>query len=235
VANRDEEDSQTDETQATRAGEPSDCGQACPTDAGPARDPAWYRAASRARQLSWLSLAYMTAEGAIAIVAAVLAGSVALLGFGLDSAIEGLASIIIWRFTGTRTLSPTAEAHAHKAVAITFFLLAPYITYDAVTTLAAGDHAQTSWLGIGLAISSLIVMPVLGVAKRRLGAQLASAATAGEGSQNLLCAYLAAAVLIGLLANTAFGWWWLDPIVGLGIAALAIREGRQAWRGEDCC
>ncbi|MDQ2883457.1 MAG: cation transporter [Actinomycetota bacterium] len=227
---------ETGGTQATQAGAPSGCGQACATNAGTKRDAAWHRAASRARLLSWLSLAYMTAEGAIAIVAAVLAGSVALLGFGLDSAIEGLASvIIIWRFTGTRTLSPTAEARALRAVAVTFFLLAPYIAYDAVTTLLAHDHARTSWLGIGLSISSLIVMPILGVAKKRLGTQLASAATAGEGSQNLLCAYLAAAVLVGLLANTALGWWWLDPVVGLSIAALAIREGGQAWRGQDCC
>lgn len=227
---------QTDGTQATQAGAPSGCGQTCPANTGSTRDAAWHQAASRARLLSWLSLAYMTAEGAIAVVAAVLSGSVALLGFGLDSAIEGLASvIIIWRFTGTRTLSPTAEAQAHKAVALTFFLLAPYIAYDALTTLAAGDHAQTSWLGIGLSISSLIAMPILGAAKKRLGAQLASSATAGEGSQNLLCAYLAAAVLVGLLANTAFGWWWLDPVVGLGIAGLAIREGVQAWHGQDCC
>ncbi len=227
---------ETGGTQATQAGAPSGCVQACATDAGTTRDAAWHRAASRARLLSWLSLAYMTAEGVIAIVAAVLAGSVALLGFGLDSAIEGLASVIvIWRFTGTRTLSQTAEARAQRAVAVTFFLLAPYITYDAVTTLAAGDHARTSWLGIGLSISSLIVMPILGAVKKRLGTQLASMATAGEGSQNLLCAYLAATVLTGLLANTVFGWWWFDPIVGLGIAVLAIREGRQAWRGEDCC
>jgi len=224
------------QTEGTQTGESSGCSQACPIGPGPSRDGAWHRAASRARQLSWLSLAYMTAEGVVAIVAAVLAGSVALLGFGLDSAIEGLASvIIIWRFTGTRTLSQTAEEQAHKAVAITFFLLAPYIAYDALTALVARDHAQTSWLGIGLSIASLIVMPILGVTKRRLGAQLASAATAGEGSQNLLCAYLAAAVLTGLLANTAFGWWWLDPIVGLGIGALAVTEGRRAWRGEDCC
>lgn len=227
---------QTDGTQATQAADPNAYGQACATDASTARDPGWYQAAARARLLSWLSLVYMTGEGSIAIVAAVRAGSVALLGFGLDSAIEALASVvIIWRFTGTRTLSQTAEARAHKAVAITFFLLAPYIAYDAVTTLLARDHARTSWLGVGLSIASLIVMPILNVAKRRLGAQLASAATAGEGSQNLLCAYLAAAVLIGLLANTALGWWWLDPIVGLGIAGLAIREGIEAWRGEDCC
>jgi divalent metal cation (Fe/Co/Zn/Cd) transporter len=161
---------------------------------------------------------------------------VALLGFGLDSAIEGLASVIIvWRFTGTRTLSHTAEARAQKAVAVTFFLLAPYITLDAGWTLLHREHAQTSWLGIGLSIASLVVMPLLGVAKRRLGARLASAATAGEGNQNLLCASLAAAVLVGLLANTLIGWWWLDPIVALGIAGLAVREGIEAWKGEDCC
>jgi divalent metal cation (Fe/Co/Zn/Cd) transporter len=200
------------------------------------RDASWQRATRQARLLSWLSLAYMAAEGTIATTAAVIAGSVALLGFGLDSAIEGLASmIVVWRFTGTRTLSQTAEARAQKAVAVTFFLLAPYIAYDAVTTLAGRDHARTSWVGIGLAIASLIVMPALGVAKRRLGARLDSAATAGEGTQNLLCAYLAASVLAGLLANTLLGWWWLDPVVALGIAGLAIREGVEAWHGEECC
>jgi divalent metal cation (Fe/Co/Zn/Cd) transporter len=205
------------------------------TAAAVTRDAGWQHAARRARLLSWLSLAYMAAEGAIAITAAVIAGSVALLGFGLDSAIEGLASmIVVWRFTGTRTLSETAEARAQKSVAVTFFLLAPYITYDAITTLAGRDHARTSWLGIGLAIASLIVMPALGVAKRRLGARLGSAATEGEGTQNLLCAYLAAAVLAGLLANTVLGWWWLDPVVALGIAALAVREGIEAWHGEEC-
>jgi divalent metal cation (Fe/Co/Zn/Cd) transporter len=199
-------------------------------------DQDWYRAAKRARMLSWLSLVYMALEGAVALVAAIVAGSVALLGFGLDSVIEGLASvIIIWRFTGTRTLSPTAESRAQKAVAVTFFLLAPYIAYDAIATLAVGRHADTSWLGIGLAIASLIVMPLLGVAKKRLGARLDSHATSGEGIQNLLCAYLAAAVLLGLLVNTLLGWWWADPLIGLGIAALAIREGIESWRGEDCC
>ncbi|MGH3438454.1 MAG: cation transporter [Sciscionella sp.] len=196
----------------------------------------WHRAAGQARLLSWLSLAYMAAEGTVAITAAVLAGSVALLGFGLDSAIEGLASvIIIWRFTGTRTLSETAEARAQKAVAVTFFLLAPYITYDAISTLVAARPAQTSLPGIGVSMASLIVMPLLGIAKRRIGAQLDSGATTGEGTQNLLCAYLAAAVLVGLLANTLLGWWWLDPVVGLGIAGLAVRDGIHGSRGEDCC
>jgi divalent metal cation (Fe/Co/Zn/Cd) transporter len=190
----------------------------------------------RAKTLSWLSLAYMTAEGATAITAAILASSVALLGFGLDSAIEALASIIvIWRFTGTRRLSEHAEQRAQRLVAITFFLLAPYIAQDAVRTLVNGDHSTTSWLGIGLSISSIIVMPLLGRAKHRIGRRLGSGATAGEGTQNMLCAYLAAGVLTGLVLNMAFGLWWADPAAALGIAALAVNEGRHAWAGEDCC
>jgi divalent metal cation (Fe/Co/Zn/Cd) transporter len=200
------------------------------------RDRGWHDAARRARLLSWISLGYMAVEGLVAIAAAIVADSVALLGFGLDSVIEGLASvIIIWRFTGTRTLSPTGEAQAQKAVAITFFLLAPYVAYEAVAALIDRSRAETSWVGIGLAITSLIVMPLLGIAKKRLANRLGSAATRGEGVQNLLCAYLAMAVLAGLLANTLWGWWWLDPIVALGIAALALWEGIESWRGDGCC
>lgn len=221
----------------SRAAASEACTDACCTSPpAMAADLVWLRAARQARLLSWLSLVYMAAEGAVAIVAAILARSVALLGFGLDSVIEGLASVIIvWRFSGGRMLSETAEGRAHKAVAVTFFLLAPYIAYDGVTTLLARDHARTSWLGIGLSIASLIVMPILGIAKKRLAKRLDSGATSGEGSQNLLCAYLAAGVLAGLLANTLLGWWWLDPVVALGIAALALREGVEAWRGQDCC
>ena len=190
----------------------------------------------RAKALSWLSLAYMTAEGTVAIAAATLAGSVALLGFGLDSAIEALASIIvIWRFTGTRRLSEHAEQRAQRLVAITFFLLAPYIAQDAIRTLANGEHPSTSWLGIGLSISSVIVMPLLGNAKHRIGRRLGSGATAGEGTQNMLCAYLAAGVLASLAVNAAFGVWWADPAVALGIAALALHEGCESWQGEGCC
>ena len=189
----------------------------------------------RAKALSWLSLAWMTVEGVVAITAALIAGSVALLGFGIDSAIEGLASVIvIWRFTGARRLSDHAEERAQKAVAVSFFLLAPYIAQDAIRALVAGDHPTTSWVGIGLSVSSIVVMPTLGRAKQGVGARLGSGATAGEGAQNLLCAYMAAGVVVGLGANAAFAWWWLDPVIALVIAAVAVREGREAWSGEGC-
>jgi divalent metal cation (Fe/Co/Zn/Cd) transporter len=192
--------------------------------------------ARRVRLLSWASLAYMSLEGGIAILAGVLAGSVALIGFGLDSAIEGFASaIIVWRFTGHRISSDAAEERAQKLVAIQFFLLAPYVGYESIAALVRGEHAEVSWLGIGLAASSVVAMPYLGIAKERLADRLGSAATKGEGRQNMLCAYLAAALLVGLLGNSLFGAWWLDPVVGLLIAAVAVKEGLEAWRGEGCC
>ena len=196
----------------------------------------WLRAARRARRLSWISLAWMGAEGAIAITAGVLAGSIALLSFGLDSAIEGVASlVIVWRFTGWRTLSHEAEERAQKLVALQFFLLAPYVAFEAVDKLVTGEQPDTSWVGIALVTSSLIGMPFLGVAKRRLADQLGSVATRGEGTQNLLCAYLAAAVLVGLLGNALFGLWWLDPAAALVVAGVAVKEGLASWRGEGCC
>jgi divalent metal cation (Fe/Co/Zn/Cd) transporter len=196
----------------------------------------WHAAARKARFLSWLSLAWMGAEGAIAITAGILAGSIALISFGLDSAIEGFASlVIVWRFTGSRLLSHAAEERAQKLVAIQFFLLAPYVAFEAIHKLWTGEEPGTSWLGIALVTSSMIGMPFLGIAKRRLADQLGSVATRGEGTQNLLCAYLAAAVLVGLLGNALFGLWWLDPTAALVVAAVAVREGRQSWRGEGCC
>jgi len=192
--------------------------------------------AQRVKLLSWLSLAWMTVEGAVAIGAGIVASSIALVGFGLDSVIEGVASvIIIWRFSGTRVFSHSAEQRAQKLVAVQFFLLAPYVGFESVRTLAAGEHADASWIGIGLAVGSVIVMPLLGIAKQRLADQLGSAATAGEGRQNMLCAYLAGALLVGLLGNALIGAWWLDPAVGLLIAGVAVREGLEAWRGEGCC
>jgi divalent metal cation (Fe/Co/Zn/Cd) transporter len=188
-----------------------------------------------ARVLAWVSLGWMTVEGAVGIAAGVAAGSVALIGFGLDSAIEGFASVIvIWRFTGSRTMSEDAERRAQRLVAVSFLLLAPYVAFEATRDLVTGSHPDTSWVGIGLAIVSLIAMPVLGRAKQRIGARLDSAATAGEGTQNMLCAYLAGAVLIGLVGNAAFGAWWLDPVAAFVIAGVALDEGRELWHGDDC-
>lgn len=195
----------------------------------------WLRLATWARRLSWLSLVWMAAEGAIAIVAGVVAGSIALIGFGLDSAIEGIASVVvIWRFTGSRLLSDAAERRAQRLVAIQFFILAPYIAVQSVRELVGGEPPQVSWVGIALAATSAIGMPLLGGAKRRIGARLGSVATRGEGAQNILCGSLATALLFGLLANALFGWWWLDPIVGLFIVVVALHEGLEAWRGEGC-
>jgi divalent metal cation (Fe/Co/Zn/Cd) transporter len=192
--------------------------------------------ARKVKRLSWLSLGAMTIEGAVAITAGVIAGSIALVGFGLDSAVEGFAStIIIWRFTGSRVFSERAEHRAQKLVAIQFFLLAPYVAIESIRTLALGTHAAVSPVGIGLSVFSLITMPLLGVAKQRIADEMGSAATKGEGRQNILCAYLAGALLVGLVGNAIFGAWWLDPVVGLLIAGVAIREGSEAWRGEGCC
>jgi divalent metal cation (Fe/Co/Zn/Cd) transporter len=204
--------------------------------AAPRPTPEFLRAVRRVKFLSWLSLVWMGAEGTIAILAGIMAGSVALIGFGIDSAIEGFASaIIVWRFTGARMLSHDAEQRAQKLVAIQFFLLAPYVTVEALLHLFSGERPQVSWLGMALTVSSVIGMPLLGVAKLRLAQQLGSAATKGEGNQNLLCAYLAGAVLIGLAGNALFGLWWLDPTAALFIAMVAVREGLETWRGEGCC
>lgn len=192
-------------------------------------------AARRARILSWASLAYMTVEGGVAIAAGVVAGSVALVGFGLDSAIEGFASaVIIWRFTGHRIHSDAAERRAQQLVAVQFFLIAPYVAFESAQALITGERPGASPVGIALAATSLVVMPYLGIAKQRLAERLGSAATKGEGRQNMLCAYLSAALLVGLSANALFGAWWLDPAVGLLIAVVAVQEGREAWRGEGC-
>jgi divalent metal cation (Fe/Co/Zn/Cd) transporter len=194
------------------------------------------RLANRVKALSWLSLAWMTVEGVVAILAGIAASSIALIGFGLDSAIEGFASvIIIWRFTGHRVFSHAAEERAQKLVAVQFFILAPYVGVESVRALVNGEHPDETLVGILLALGSVVFMPMLGIAKQRLADQLGSAATKGEGRQNMLCAYLAGALLVGLLGNALVGAWWLDPTVGLLIAALAVKEGREAWHGEGCC
>jgi hypothetical protein len=200
-----------------------------------AGSPEWLRLARLARALSWLTLGWLGIEAGVAIGAAVTARSVALLGFGLDSGIEAMASlIVIWQFTGPRLASATSEQHAQQLVAVSFFLLAPYIAAEAIRALAAGDRPETSITGLVLTAGTAIFEPALGVIKRRIGTRLGSPATAGEGTQNLLCAYLAIAVFAGLAANTLLGAWWLDGLVALGIAGWAVVEGRRARAGKSC-
>jgi divalent metal cation (Fe/Co/Zn/Cd) transporter len=215
-------------TEATLAQASSDTGIALGSQS-------WMRLARRAKLLAALSLVWLCIEGTVGVVAGVVAGSIALLAFGLDSAIEGLASVIVlWRFTGLRTTSSTAERTAQKWVAISFYLLAPYVAAEAIETLIEGAEAETSWIGICLTAGTLLLCPWLGRAKQRVGEKLGSRATYGEGTQNVLCGILAAAVLVGLAANTMFGLWWLDPAVALLISAICAREGYKAWNGEEC-
>jgi divalent metal cation (Fe/Co/Zn/Cd) transporter len=189
----------------------------------------------RVKLISWLSLVWMTTEGAVGVAAGIAANSLALIGYGLDSTITGVASVvIIWRFTGARVDAEGAEQRAQRIVAITFFLLAPYIVAAAIHHLATGSEAQASWVGIGLATVSTLLMPLFGRAKQRIGHQLQSAATAGEGTQNILCAYLSLAILAGLGANALLGLWWADPLAALAVAAVALQTGVRTWRGEGC-
>jgi divalent metal cation (Fe/Co/Zn/Cd) transporter len=177
----------------------------------------------------------MTVEAGVAIVAALAAGSVALLGFGLDSLIEvASASAILWLYTGSRDGSVVAERRAQKVVALCFAALAGYLALDTIATLAGNSHPNVSWPGAAVSGGAIVVMPLLGRAKGRVAVQLGSAATAGDAAQSWLCALIAAGALVSILANASLGWWWLDSIVGLGIAGLAVREGREAWAGEVC-
>lgn len=179
----------------------------------------------------------MGTEGAVGLWQGLAAGSAALTGWALGSAVEGLASVIvIWRFTGSRALSESSERHAQRGVAVSFWLLAPYIAAASAWDLADGHHAGATVIGIALTAVALIVMPLLGWAKHKLAVRLGSAATAGEGTQNYLCAAQGAAVLAGLAVTAAWpGGWWADPVTGLAIAAAAAWEGVQSWRGSDCC
>jgi divalent metal cation (Fe/Co/Zn/Cd) transporter len=190
----------------------------------------------RARLLAWGGNAWHLVEFAIAIAAGIAAGSIALIGFGADSLIEAFSGlVVVWLFTGRRRGSAAAERQAQQLIALSFFLLAAYIGVEATRDLVSGHHPEASWVGIGLAAFTAPTMPLLARAKRRVGMQLHSSATMKEGAQNQLCSYLSIALLIGLLLNAVFGWWWADPGAALVIGAVAFREGLESWRGEGCC
>ena len=190
----------------------------------------------RARLLAWGGIAWHVIEFAIAIGAGIVAGSIALIAFGADSMIEALAGfVVVWLFTGNRRGSLRAERRAQQLIALSFYLVAAYVTVEAVLTLVSADEPKASWVGIGLAAFTAPTMPVLAWAKRRIGLRLNSSAAVKEASQTQLCAYLSIALLVGLGANALFGWWWADPLAALAIAFVAAYEGRSSWRGEGCC
>ena len=189
----------------------------------------------RTRLLAWGGIAWHVVEFAIALAAGLAASSIALIGFGADSLIEALAGgVVLWLFTGTRRGSSSAERRAQQLIAVSFFLLAGYVSVEALRALVNADHPAASWVGIGLAAFTAPTMPLLAYAKRRLGNQLHSSATVKEAAQTQLCAYLSIALLLGLGANALAGWWWADPLTALVITAVAMREGRESWRGEGC-
>lgn len=186
----------------------------------------------RAVRLAWATIAWNVVEAVVAIAAGAAAGSIALIGFGLDSSVEVMsAAVIVWQFRG---LAASREQRALRLIAISFFALSAYVAAQAVIDLVDRSAPESSAVGIGLAIASLIVMPLLARAKRRTGALMGSAAVVADSNQTQLCAYLSAILLGGLILNATVGWWWADPIAALAISVLAANEGREAWRGETC-
>ncbi|MFL6125965.1 cation transporter [Actinophytocola sp.] len=188
----------------------------------------------RVRLLVSATIAYNVVEAVIAIAAGTVASSTALVGFGLDSVIEvASAAAVAWQFSGR---DPQArERTALRVIAVSFFALAAYVTVESVRALVGGAPAEHSGVGIALAAVSLVVMPVLSHLQRRAGRELGSASAVADSRQTLLCTYLSGVLLVGLLLNALFGWSWADPVVALLVAAVALREGREAWRGEHCC
>jgi len=186
--------------------------------------------------LAWGGIGWHVVEFAIAIAAGLAASSIALIGFGIDSLIESFAGFaVLWRFASRRSHSEAAERRAQQVIAVSFFVLAAYVGAEAVRSLVGAHVAEASWVGIALAAVTAPAMPLLARAKRETGQRLGSSATVKEGAQNMLCAYLSVALLVGLGANAVLGWWWADPAAALVIAAVALREGRSSWRGEACC
>lgn len=189
----------------------------------------------RAQRLAWATVAYNTGEGLVAVLAGLAAGSVALVGFGLDSAVEVLSALAVsWQFSG-RVDARDRERTALRLITVSFFALAAYVSVDAVHSLLSNGHADPSPVGIALAVACLLVMPLLVRAKRKVGRELGSSTITADATQTELCTYLSAVLLAGLLLNATLAWTWADPLVALAIAAVAVREGLHAWRGDACC
>ena len=198
----------------------------------------------RLRRWAWwltaLTIGWNSLEAIIAIAGGLIAGSIALVGFGLDSVVEvGSALVIVWRLSHRSTdaeADERIERRAVRLIAVTFFAIAVYVVYDAVTKLLGmSEEPHSSPIGLAITALSLVVMPTIAWAKRRVARGLGSVALMADAAETQLCTYLSAVVLIGLAANSLFGWWWMDPLAGLFVAALAVREGWEAWSSGELC
>ncbi|MFD3461195.1 cation transporter [Nocardia fluminea] len=199
--------------------------------------PSPVRKAMLTTRIRWLvaaTISYNVVEAVVALSEGGRVSSSALIGFGLDSVIEvSSAAAVAWQFAGR---DPQArEKAALRVIAFSFFALAAYVAVDAVRSLLGVGEARHSTVGIGLAAASLVIMPVLSAAQRRAGRELGSASAVADSKQTLLCTYLSAVLLVGLLLNSLFGWSWADPLAALVIAVIAAKEGINAWKGETCC
>jgi len=191
------------------------------------------RLGRRAQWLAAASVAYNAVEAVVAIAAGLVAGSIALVGFGLDSVVEVSSGLVVlWQFR--HPIPESRERRALRLMALAFFALAAYVCVESVRALAAGHEPATSTVGIGLALASIAIMPFLSWAQRRTGRALGSHAVVADSTQTQLCASLSVVLLAGLVLNATLGWSWADPVAGLVIAAVAVREGVLAWRGEGC-
>ena len=190
--------------------------------------------ARRVRLLVAATITYNVVEAVIAISAGTIASSTALIGFGLDSVVEvASATAVAWQFSAED--HEARERVALRVIALSFFALALYVAVESVRALLGAQAADHSTVGIVLAAVSLVVMPVLSRAQRAAGRELGSTSAVADSQQTLLCTYLSAVLLAGLVLNSTLGWWWADPLAALAIAAVAVREGREAWRGDHCC
>ncbi len=213
---------------------------AVPESLGPACSAGQRQArVSRARLLAWFTIGWNSVEGVVGIASGIAAGSIALVGFGVDSYVEVLSgAVVLWRLAKERhgeELSEAAEHRALRIIAGTFFALAGGVGVESIRKLAAGEHPSASAPGVALTVVSLIVMPLLARAKAKVGRQLGSHALQADATETVLCVWLSAIVLSGLVLNTALGWWWADPLAAFGIVNVAFREGREAWTGDTCC
>lgn len=202
-------------------------------DGPPLSDDQRRRLGRRAQLLAGASVGYNLVEAVIALIAGAVAGSVALVGFGLDSLVEVSSGLIIlWQFR--HVLPQSRERQALRLIGASFFALAAYVAYESTRSLLGSDEPDPSLVGITLAATSLVLMPWLSLAQRRTGRQLHSGSVVADSKQTLLCSYLSAVLLVGLVLNATLGWSWADSIAGLVIAAVAVREGLAAWRGDGC-